>query len=1144
MKKKLLFLLGGAFLGGLFSLNVSAQTWEDVTATYLSNAGFDTESDWQSGNIAVNTAPKDVSNWTFAGSSSWVGSASFGFGGTGQINGAAIPSTNSVDAATGGCVAITGAWNGGSGNAAYTQSITLPAGSYKLEFMVNNVGKNSNFRTSLFGFNGIYGTTSSYPVNTWTTETVLFTLTAETKGNVSVGFGWPDTGSGNTPKLVVDYVKLYVDKSVDKTTLASLISTATTLYGTGEGEDAAALQTAINAAQSVYDDSAATASEVIVAESNLQSAIDAYKWANASESSPVDATSKLSNPGFEDGTGSWTLTKTMGGWVDCSINTTNPSEGNNCYNLWAGDVTSIDLSQAVVLSSGKYTLTADLRIDNSDNVTDQGVYAIVDGVTTKSAETITSVASTWNSVEGWNTLSVTFNVLNDNTSVTLGASSTGTGSGTAGWFQIDNFTLRYVGYDNTAALTALSEVITAAQAYTSAMIPDDIYNNLSSAITAAEAVVAKGSSATKSEISTASANLSPLVVSAGECKEPYTKLVALIAKATNEKDNSDAESAAKTTLEGAISTATTNAENKTTASDLEAEFTTLETARQTYVTVAKPNGTALDVTYQIGAVASSTTGWTMTTNAQNQVYKTSIEKNTASLVADGFIENWNGSAYTGRISYKKSGLPAGHYKVSAYAFDSGKTGNVKLFANNQSEPLGTETDLFTNPVIADVLVGEGADLEFGLSIDGEGATWVGIANVELYYFNVLSDAERVTAAKANLYSKIGAVTIPSANVGTSAFQIPSTAVNDISTAVSDAQSVYDNNSATLSEVETAITNLENAIAAFDAVSMNAPVDGQLFHIVLTYGGWTYDNKAMTYMAGDRSDMGGYNIKYAAEENTNLAQAFTFTKVSGNNYKLSQIDADGNVRYMTDTKTGYNSGDGRGIRTTTEEDQAAVFEIIPTSTEGVYNIWNAVANMHVGSQDDGVYTVNSHIDFKIVETTKASVAVNTTAAGWGTLMAPFAVSLPSGVKAYTCATVTNNELDLVEVNSLEANKPYIIEGSWNETLTGDAQGKALTYTEGKLTGVYAATEAPVGSYVMVKRDEVVFALVGSTAATVPANKCYLSASSNAPYLRIGGTTNISNVETEDEKVVFDLTGRRVDVPAKGIYIVNGKKVLVK
>ncbi|MBR3896326.1 MAG: hypothetical protein IKJ42_04805, partial [Bacteroidaceae bacterium] len=43
----------------------------------------------------------------------------------------------------------------------------------------------------------------------------------------------------------------------------------------------------------------------------------------------------------------------------------------------------------------------------------------------------------------------------------------------------------------------------------------------------------------------------------------------------------------------------------------------------------------------------------------------------------------------------------------------------------------------------------------------------------------------------------------------------------------------------------------------------------------------------------------------------------------------------------------------------------------------------------------------------------------------------------------------------------------------------------------------------------------------------------------------GTTAIDNsIFNNGETVVYDLQGRRVENPAKGIYIVNGKKVVIK
>ena len=44
----------------------------------------------------------------------------------------------------------------------------------------------------------------------------------------------------------------------------------------------------------------------------------------------------------------------------------------------------------------------------------------------------------------------------------------------------------------------------------------------------------------------------------------------------------------------------------------------------------------------------------------------------------------------------------------------------------------------------------------------------------------------------------------------------------------------------------------------------------------------------------------------------------------------------------------------------------------------------------------------------------------------------------------------------------------------------------------------------------------------------------------------GATAIDEVNDEDEniKAIYDLTGRKVETPDKGIYVINGKKVLIK
>ena len=63
-----------------------------------------------------------------------------------------------------------------------------------------------------------------------------------------------------------------------------------------------------------------------------------------------------------------------------------------------------------------------------------------------------------------------------------------------------------------------------------------------------------------------------------------------------------------------------------------------------------------------------------------------------------------------------------------------------------------------------------------------------------------------------------------------------------------------------------------------------------------------------------------------------------------------------------------------------------------------------------------------------------------------------------------------------------------------------------------------------------------------------NKAYLnvhgSAGARAIYFDFGGETGILETENGDVKTenCYDLSGRRVEKAQKGVYIVNGKKVL--
>ena len=430
--------------------------------------------------------------------------------------------------------------------------------------------------------------------------------------------------------------------------------------------------------------------------------------------------------------------------------------------------------------------------------------------------------------------------------------------------------------------------------------------------------------------------------------------------------------------------------------------------------------------------------------------------------------------------------------------------------------------------------------------DGE-VKAIDVANpsANVYTFQMPAYAVNVAAAvvvdKSALATAISSASSArkAANEGAGVFQIPASAGNTLASAITTAQGVYNNAESTVDQVASAASTLNAAVETYEATTLNAPDAEKKYNIILTYADYAYDGKAITYIANGRNDMGNYNIQYLAAPNANLAQAFTLTQVSGNTYTLSQTDAEGNTRYLS-TGVPY-SGNASQIRTTTTAGDALVVKIIATETENVFNIYNTEASEYIGSQDAGVYTVNSHINFTIAEATKASVDINIDAdVKYATRIFPFVPELPSGVKAYSCTASNGNELSLVEVTEPAANVPYILEAEsgCNKTLQGWGTAATTSYTEGWLTGVYESTTATAGTYVLQNNDNKVafYQVVDGEEPTVGAYRCYLTpaASARAAFFFPGSITGVNNVAAAAaEAEVKD-----------GKYIENGKVVIVK
>lgn len=172
--------------------------------------------------------------------------------------------------------------------------------------------------------------------------------------------------------------------------------------------------------------------------------------------------------------------------------------------------------------------------------------------------------------------------------------------------------------------------------------------------------------------------------------------------------------------------------------------------------------------------------------------------------------------------------------------------------------------------------------------------------------------------------------------------------------------------------------------------------------------------------------------------------------------------------------------------------------------------------------------------------------------WATYYHQYAgLTADANTTVYTGA-VSANKVMLTEVNDkvIPADNAVILK-STSSTITLTPTNASGTLSGNVLLGMQTATTAPTNAYCLSKGTSGVgfYAFTG----TIPANRSYLVITSigNAPqYLGFddnGGTTGVNEMRNQTEKVrgeFFDLQGRRILNPTKGLYIVNGRKVIIK
>lgn len=199
---------------------------------------------------------------------------------------------------------------------------------------------------------------------------------------------------------------------------------------------------------------------------------------------------------------------------------------------------------------------------------------------------------------------------------------------------------------------------------------------------------------------------------------------------------------------------------------------------------------------------------------------------------------------------------------------------------------------------------------------------------------------------------------------------------------------------------------------------------------------------------------------------------------------------------------------------------------------------------------------------------SSIVISNT--GYATFSSKYSHAVPSDLTAYVASKYDKNAMTMTPISSIPAGTPVVLKGdagTYDLTITEDITPYSETNNLKPVLADYvlAATngaggEAKYTNFVLAENSEGSVCFMKSTGTgNIAANKAYLqiltrnlpadeSAARSISFNFVdneatGIEDNILNVNNSDA-TIYDLMGRKVLNPTKGLYINNGKKVIIK
>ena len=212
-------------------------------------------------------------------------------------------------------------------------------------------------------------------------------------------------------------------------------------------------------------------------------------------------------------------------------------------------------------------------------------------------------------------------------------------------------------------------------------------------------------------------------------------------------------------------------------------------------------------------------------------------------------------------------------------------------------------------------------------------------------------------------------------------------------------------------------------------------------------------------------------------------------------------------------------------------------------------WKLVPGKYDTTKDVDQFRITIEVTYE-----RATVAI-TPAKTYTTLTCASALDFTdSDLKAYIVkdVDVSDNKITMTQVNKVPANTGLVIKAATPgdvvsvPVLIGDPDDVSGNHMVGSAS---STTSTPENSGYILKDG----AFHPVSGGDLPAGKAYLKIDVSAPMLTLSfdesETTGISTslndkADKINDQYIYNLNGQRVAQPTKGLYIVNGKKVIIK